>query len=407
MPSNNKTEYAGSFPCGNPRTIRRLIGAKGSGIKRITDAVKAQCPGSRCYVRADRDTNNLDIKAYGTNGTAAVRAAAQMIREELAWSEGSGACPHPHAYIQAPGESDLLPHYIGASGANLKKIQNSITNTHGIGCFIIHKRDQGNTFLIEGITRAQVEAATSKLQALFRRIQSEQTPVQVDLSDQGGASASRRSTPSDFSHLRASTQAQPKQTEDTNSFGALQDSDSDSESSGTDEPAAPTLDTAAAQDQDLEYGIGRSSGGKTVPPPPPMGLSRQQSVGVDPSMIGLSYASSNPQVRNREFQNAKEAIAETTGVHPRYVTDRQVQDFLQGIAQSNLQASTQEDNDLEKARGLGFQLQQDDFPSTGSEEGVRLQVRDSTWTKAPGNVTSGNGESYNKMSKQAAAVARN
>ena len=412
MPSNNNTEYTGTFPSGNSRTVRRLIGAKGSGIKRITDAVKAQCPGSRCYVRANRDTNNLDIKAYGTHGTAAVRAAAQMIREEIAWIEGTGPCPHPHAYVQAPGDTDLLPHYIGGQGANLKKIQNSITNTHGIGCFIIHKREyearpdvQGNTFLIEGITQVQVDAASTKLQALFRRIQAEQTPVQVDLSDQGGAAAVRRSTPADFQHLRTRTMprtdAAADDAADTNSFGALGESSS-SEDDDEDDTGNPTISTDQTQDFHLENGIDRRSD-PTVPPPPPKGLQRQGSSTVDPSSFGFSYASSNPKVRNREFQNAKEAIAAATDVHPRYVTDRQVQDFLQGV-QQDLEET--EDPVLDQTRGMGFQVREQDFPSTSSDEGIRLQVSDTTWASAPSNVTSGNGESYNQMSEQATDVAR-
>jgi hypothetical protein len=470
MSCHKNTEFNGSLPGHDQSTTRRLIGQNGCGIKRITDTCKAQFPGCRCYIRANRTTNIFTIRAWGTNGESAVQLAAKMIQDETAFILGTGPCPHPHLFIPTNGEhGNLVPHIIGSKGANIKIIQAKVTQAHGIGCFIVHKKgysgfDTADGFLIEGITSVQVQFAKSLLNDLIQKIQNEQTVVQVDLSTPNAPNFYQQRHTNQAPQAKAAkkskgkAKAAKKSTEDTNSFSSLAASSSDDEASDDEASGALTKDQLLAdgyklideyraletnirdldetsstyisvkerlakltteidanqaqlldiRDREMQDGLHDLQPGTgpclrrqstSVPPAPPANGLRQKSSAA----MNLGFTHNRPQCssHNRQFQLAKEAIAEKKGCHPRYVRDHEVNAWL---AQNDASVPDSEDAALDLARKTT--LTADDFPSTSSEEGIRLEVTSGAWAAPPGSVTASTGETYSHKSDQAASVAK-
>ena len=231
--SNRPVEGTITQGC-HEQSIRRLIGVKGTGIARITGEIRRLYPGSRPYIRADRDTNILTLTTRGDDAVKALQAMSEKVKLELAWINGtSDFCPHPKIDVPEPENKELLRHIIGASGSKLREITNRIARGEtGPGCFIIHKRDLG-VFRIEGVSLAQVELGKHRLNDHIRKITEEQIPRLVDLEGLAPPPPLTRSA-------RTDTTAQPSQTqlpvvqEDT-SFDALRSSDEEEVGSGEEE----------------------------------------------------------------------------------------------------------------------------------------------------------------------------
>ena len=220
---NNKT-FEGTITKGcTPQIIGRVIGIRGTGIRRITDKIRADFPGSRPFIRADRDTNSFTLSTRGDNGLPALKAMAAIVTAEIDWiTNGTGTCPHPMIDVPEPTDKDLNKHIIGTSGIFLRNITDRMARgEHGPGCFIIHKPDLG-CYRIEGINQAQVLLGEKRLRAHIDQVIASQNPTRIDLD---GTRAPPPTPAADTTKDITSKDI----TADTNSFASLADSSSDDE----------------------------------------------------------------------------------------------------------------------------------------------------------------------------------
>lgn len=244
---NNKT-FEGTITKGcTPQIIGRVIGIRGTGIRRITDKIRADFLGSRPFIRADRDTNSFTLSTRGDNGLPALKAMAAIVTAEIDWiTNGTGTCPHPMIDVPEPTDKDLNKHIIGTSGIFLRNITDRMARgEHGPGCFIIHKPDLG-CYRIEGINQAQVQLGEKRLRAHIDQVIASQNPTRIDLD---GTRAPPPTPADDTSKDITSKDI----TADTNSFASLVDSSSDeeegeSEGEEEDESKTHTYDTSSSKD---------------------------------------------------------------------------------------------------------------------------------------------------------------
>ncbi len=389
---SSHTEFQANVNGTNTRTVGRVIGHKGSGTKRITNEVKRLFPGSRCYIRGDRETCNFLIKTFGANGEAAARHAGEMLTAEINWANGTGTCPHPNFKYNITFDSHLVPHVIGSKGSGLKTVMDRVGRTKGPGCFIVHKHSL-NAFLIEGISEDQVKAGKSALTDHIERIKSEQGVVVVDLSQPTRNRGNRKA------------KATPQTSADTNSFSSL------AETSDDDEEQDPVRAAAHASMQ--SHAIGKTANqltdfiepSKTEETRGAKTTSKPSSNVIHPDRLGFTqfYRTRNDILsHNREFQQAREAVAEKLGIEPRYVKDHQTNAFLR-----NTQVDA-EDDVLDQARqSSAFEFDM----STSSSEGAIALTVDTPWSSAPTTVTAATGEVYTAKStsvqaKEATAAAK-
>ena len=217
---NNKT-FEGTITKGcTPQIIGRVIGIRGTGIRRITDKIRTDFLGSRPFIRADRDTNSFTLSTRGDNGLAALKAMAAIVTAEIDWiTNGTGTCPHPMIDVPEPTDKDLNKHIIGTSGIFLRNITDRMARgEHGPGCFIIHKPDLG-CYRIEGINQAQVELGEKRLRAHIAQVIASQNPTRIDLDGTRAPPSTPADAPIPSKDLSG----------DTNSFASLVDSSSDAE----------------------------------------------------------------------------------------------------------------------------------------------------------------------------------
>ena len=239
---NNKT-FEGTITKGcTPQIIGRVIGIRGTGIRRITDKIRADFLGSRPFIRADRDTNSFTLSTRGDNGLPALKAMAAIVTAEIDWiTNGTGTCPHPMIDVPEPTDKDLNKHIIGTSGIFLRNITDRMARgEHGPGCFIIHKPDLG-CYRIEGINQAQVQLGEKRLRAHIAQVIASQNPTRIDLD------GTRAPPPTPVADTSKDITA------DTNSFVSLVDSSSDeeegeSEGEEEDESKTHTYDTSSSKD---------------------------------------------------------------------------------------------------------------------------------------------------------------
>jgi len=239
---NNKT-FEGTITKGcTPQIIGRVIGIRGTGIRRITNKIRADFFGSRPFIRADRDTNSFTLSTRGDNGLPALKAMAAIVTAEIEWiTNGTGTCPHPMIDVPEPTDKDLNKHIIGTSGIFLRNITDRMARgEHGPGCFIIHKPDLG-CYRIEGINQAQVQLGEKRLRAHIAQVIASQNPTRIDLD------GTRAPPPTPVADTSKDITA------DTNSFVSLVDSSSDeevgeSEGEEEDESKTHTYDTSSSKD---------------------------------------------------------------------------------------------------------------------------------------------------------------
>ena len=239
---NNKT-FEGTITKGcTPQIIGRVIGIRGTGIRRITDKIRADFHGSRPFIRADRDTNSFTLSTRGDNGLPALKAMAAIVTAEIEWiTNGTGTCPHPMIDVPEPTDKDLNKHIIGTSGIFLRNITDRMARgEHGPGCFIIHKPDLG-CYRIEGINQAQVQLGEKRLRAHIDQVIASQNPTRIDLD------GTRAPPPTPVADTSKDITA------DTNSFASLVDSSTDeeegvSEGEEEDESKTHTYDTSSSKD---------------------------------------------------------------------------------------------------------------------------------------------------------------
>ena len=129
----------------NPELMSKLIGFRGSNIRRIVTSVR-----DGCYIRGNGDTFN--IQAYTQE---AVKKAAKMLIED------QKALSNPDTHRSKPvGQFSAHPacigHLVGRSGAGLKTIMKQI----GDGCYIVHKE---GAFHVTANTSDDVDRAISIL----------------------------------------------------------------------------------------------------------------------------------------------------------------------------------------------------------------------------------------------------
>lgn len=221
MTTYNKT-FEGTITKGcTPQIIGRVIGIRGTGIRRITNKIRTDFLDSRPFIRADRDTNSFTLSTRGDNGLPALKAMAAIVTAEIDWiTNGTGTCPHPMIDVPEPTDKDLNKHIIGTSGIFLRNITDRMARgEHGPGCFIIHKPDLG-CYRIEGINQAQVQLGEKRLRAHIDQVIASQNPTRIDLD----GTRAPPPTPTD-----APTHAPKAPAADTNSFASLADSSSDDE----------------------------------------------------------------------------------------------------------------------------------------------------------------------------------
>ena len=327
MASTNQNQtFTATFPSNgrtvNGRTMGRIIGIGGCGTKRLAAEVRTRFQGSRPFLRGDRETGLFTISAKGTNGSAAVRWIAANLQKELDWASGSSAdCPHPHKWVNAEQWRSVLKHIIGRGGQGLKDMTKGEK-----GAFVIARERDGKKFLlVEGMDNSQVGRVVLKLRAAANKTVAEQNrrPTQVDLNRQSSeddaviraaeerlqrmAGGGRWEAPSTNGAAGASTDGV-----ETNSFGALQDSSSGSESEDEESDSGDSGVTRKVEAELRAHLL--SSGG---------GASAQSSLG-------------------REMHQARCQIAEAKGLeNPKFVSDKEVNAFLRSLA---------EEEDLETAR---------------------------------------------------------
>ena len=338
--SFNNTTFEATFPQNGTicsRDMGRIIGVAGCGTKRLVAAVKTTYPTCRPFVRGDRDGGTFKLSAKGTDGEKAIRFLADALQKELDWVSGqSEDCPHAHQWVDASSWTVDMKHIIGRGGEGIKSIQEK-------GGFILHKvRNGANWFLVEGINNMMVQRMVLKLNERKQTVERAQRSgpprrVQVDLS-------------------RPANQATGG---DTNSFGSLQDSSDESDSSDEEiRCSSPGSD----DDEELLKGVAAN-----------------QKAAEDEIRRHLQSS----QLRGRgaargigsEMHAVRCELAGKRGLEPFQVSDREVNEFLRQMA---------DEDDFEQARRqnpsqLVDTRSDEHFPDTLSkgegEANMKLEVR--------------------------------
>tara|TARA_A100001388_G_scaffold225417_1_gene176488 strand:- start:4328 stop:5581 length:1254 start_codon:yes stop_codon:yes gene_type:complete len=328
--TGRSTTFEATFPPEgklDARTMSRIIGTKGCGTKRIVKTVKARFGDeTRPFLRANRGDNNFTILAKGSSGEKAVRFIAQFLQKETDFIQGrTSECPHPHQWVDASGYSELMKHIIGKAGCCIKALQEP-------GGFILNrKKDDApgkDLFLVEGVDNAQVQRMVVKLREHMEKTRVSQSDgarrrrVQVDLS-----------TPDQ-------TRAQMT-VADTNSFGSLMDGDSSEDDSED-----------SSQGADAEEEIRRHL------------QSKIHSRGNKARTVG------------QEMHETRCKLAQTRGVDPRMVSDREVNEHLRELA-------LEEDRELQRVLDAAVGKKQkvdttshEEFPDELGSGGIKLQVNE-------------------------------
>ncbi len=339
MPSDHTT-FEATFPQNgtiSSRNMGRIIGVAGCGTKRLVSAVKATYATCRPFVRGDRTAGTFKLSAKGPDGENAIRFLADALQKELDWVSGqSDDCPHAHQWVDASNWTVDMKHIIGSRGVGIKNIQEK-------GGFILHKERNGaNWFLVEGIDNMMVQRMVLKLNERKQTVERAQRSgpprrVQVDLSRPANQTTGG----------------------DTNSFGSLQDSSDESDSSDEEiRCSSPGSD----DDEELLKGVAASQ--KAAEDDIRRHLQSSQLRGRG---SGRSLAAEMHAVRCE--------LAGKRGVEPFQVSDRDVNEFLRQMA---------DDEDFEQARRQNPSLSVDTrseehFPDTLSkgdgEANMKLEVR--------------------------------
>ena len=335
---SSTTTFEATFPQQGTldgRTMSRIIGTKGCGTKRIVKMVKARFGDeTRPFLRANRGDNNFTILAKGSSGEKAVRFIAQFLQKETDFIQGrTSECPHPHQWVDASGYGELMKHIIGKAGCGIKALQEP-------GGFILNRKKDDAPgkcmFLVEGVDNAQVQRMVVKLREHMEKTRVSQSDgarrqrVQVDLS-----------TPDQ----RCSQQTRAEMTvADTNSFGSLMDGDSSEDDS---EDSSQGANEKAAEEE-----IRRHL------------QSKIHSRGNKARTVG------------QEMHETRCKLAQTRGVDPRMVSDREVNEHLRELA-------LEEDRELQRVQDAALGKKQkvdttshEEFPDELGSAGIQLQVQE-------------------------------
>lgn len=227
MTTQSTETFSGTITNGcTPKIIGRVIGIRGTGIRRITNKIRDEHLNSKPYIRADRNTNKFTLTTKGDTGRVALEAMALLVTNEIEWiTTGTGICPHPMINVPGPSDKSLNKHIIGTSGIFLRNITNRIARgENGPGCFIVHKPDLG-CYCIEGVTQAQVELGARRLRAHIATVTTNQTPTHVDLEHRGEHHPRTDTLSDDNSPVVGPTT--DSVSANTNRFDALETSSSD------------------------------------------------------------------------------------------------------------------------------------------------------------------------------------
>ena len=341
---NNKT-FEGTITKGcTSQIIGRVIGIRGTGIRRITDKIRTDFPGSRPFIRADRDTNSFTLSTRGDNGLAALKAMAAIVTAEIDWiTNGTGTCPHPMIDVPEPTDKDLNKHIIGVRGIFLRNITDRMARgEHGPGCFIIHKPDLG-CYRIEGINQAQVELGEKRLRAHIAQVIASQNPTRIDLDGTRAPPPTPVTAPSQLPSQLFSA---------TNSFDSLAGSSSDEEVGESE---------GEEEDESKQTSKQTSSFLQAALPRP------------DTFKDTLDW--------NRNFNKAKNEIACT-----KYGPDgwHQVKDH-EVLAYMNTKTTT----DISKPSVHNYDTSSsDDFPAVtpANNDNIKLKISSGAWANGPGKA---------------------
>lgn len=369
---NNTFEGTISKGC-TPQVIGRVIGIRGTGIRRITDKIRTDHPGSRPFIRADRDTSSFTLSTRGDNGLAALKAMAAIVNAEINWiTNGTGVCPHPMIDVPSPAAKELNKHIIGVRGIFLRDITERIARgEHGPGCFIVHKPDL-DCYRIEGITQAQVELGERRLRSHIEKVIASQNPTRIDL-DGTRAPPATTTAPSD---VPAST---PNEA-DTNSFASLAASSSDDEDSeGESEGESPMADGC-----NDHSGARRGAGDGKAPALHEMKENAKTAI-VD-SMVRLLNTDPPASIEwNRKFNRAKTELARICDIPFHEVKDQDVNAFMNKTTCAGETAKPSVASyDTSSA---------EDFPAVApvalapaTDGNIKLQISTSAWANGPGKA---------------------
>lgn len=339
--TGRSTTFEATFPPEgklDARTMSRIIGTKGCGTKRIVKMVKARFGDeTRPFLRANRGADNFTILAKGSSGEKAVRFIAQFLQKETDFIQGrTSECPHPHQWVDASGYSRLMKHIIGKSGAYIKALQEP-------GGFILNRKKddepEKELFLVEGVDNAQVQRMVLKLREHMENTRTSQSDgarrrrVQVDLA-----------TPDGWFSQKATTESAT--VADTNSFGSLMEGDS-SEDDSDDEGAE-----LMASERDAMEEIRRHL------------QTTSHTRGMKARTVG------------QEMHEVRCKLAQTRGVDPRMVGDREVNEHLRQLA-------LEQDQEMQKVQEAASAKQREvdtssheEFPDELGSGGIKLQVNE-------------------------------
>ena len=337
--TGRSTTFEATFPPEgklDARTMSRIIGTKGCGTKRIVKMVKARFGDeTRPFLRANRGADNFTILAKGSSGEKAVRFIAQVLQKETDFIQGrTSECPHPHQWVDASGYSRLMKHIIGKSGCYIKALQEP-------GGFILNRKKddepEKELFLVEGVDNAQVQRMVLKLREHMEKTRTSQSDgarrrrVQVDLA-----------TPDGWFSQNATTESAT--VAETNSFGSLMEGDSSEDDS---EDSSQGADEKAAEEE-----IRRHL------------QSKVHSRGNKARTVG------------QEMHEVRCKLAQTRGVDPRMVGDREVNEHLRQLA-------LEQDQEMQKVQDAASAKQREvdtssheEFPDELGSGGIKLQVNE-------------------------------
>lgn len=337
---NNKT-FEGTITKGcTPQIIGRVIGIRGTGIRRITNKIRTDFHGSRPFIRADRDTNSFTLSTRGDNGLRALKAMAAIVTAEIDWiTNGTGTCPHPMIDVPEPTDKDLNKHIIGTSGIFLRNITDRIARgEHGPGCFIIHKPDLG-CYRIEGINQAQVQLGEKRLRAHIDQVIATQNPTRIDLD------GTRAPPPTPVADTSKGITA------DTNSFVSLVDSSSDEEGESEGEEEDESKKTSKQTSSFLQAALPRPDTYKNT----------------------LEW--------NRNFNNAKNELAVakygTDGWHQ--VKDQEVLAYMNSKTTTETSKPSVRNYDTSSCEEFPAVL-----PNKNNNDNIKLKITTGAWANGPG-----------------------
>jgi len=129
----------------DPRLVGKLIGLRGSNIRRITDSVR-----DGCFIRGHPD-GTFVIEAW--TETAVKQARKMLKQDEKAFNSGDRPTKPTKSFKSADG---AVGYIIGKYGAGIKGIMRRV----GDGCYIVHKDGE---FVVTANTMEEVERAMRML----------------------------------------------------------------------------------------------------------------------------------------------------------------------------------------------------------------------------------------------------